>query len=78
MTEPIQQLVTVTAHNSNNAEELSQYVESLNETCKKLVESVEFFKFESGGASRVEILKQIAECNEEIQRLRSQLKKSKE
>ncbi|MCQ2251367.1 MAG: methyl-accepting chemotaxis protein [Bacteroidales bacterium] len=72
MTTPIQQLVTITSNNSSNAEELSNYVDRLKDTCQSLMNSVDFFKFQKG-ESREELMSQMQECNKEIERLRALL-----
>jgi len=74
MTTPIEQLVNITSNNSQNAEELSNYVDSLKYTCQHLASAVDFFKFSQEDTPE-ELMLQIEECSKEIARLRSMLNK---
>lgn len=76
MASHIQQLVEVTSNNTANADELSHYVDSLNNSCQKLVDSVEFFKLTDNECNREQLLSEIKDCTDEIARLRGMLNKN--
>jgi len=69
----VQQLVEVTASNSSNAEELSRNVDKLKASCRRLVQSVEFFKLSDKENSRQQLIDDIQECTNKIAALRDRL-----